>query len=232
MEITKEKEIAERIINIINELHPVKTPRIDLNMPSSKRPSTDIIINLMEQDNIPYTFISVLDGTESYKSIASNGNLTTNNFLDVNTLKLLIDYLLANFPVVYSFNVNSSAVSFALSFSKNNDFYITPGISLENISLEIRITDLKLEKQLKEYLIFIINTYHNELKQTPYWQENIQKYKEKLLFEMEYKYIMNIISHLNEDEMRKLLVNISNERFIEIMREINSKEAKLERLKP
>ena len=232
MEITKEKEIAERIINLINELHPVKTPRIDLNMPSSKRPSTDIFIDLVEHDNMPYTFISVLDGTESYKSIASNGNLTTNNFLDVNTLKLLIDYLLANFPVVYSFNVNSSAVSFALSFSKNNDFYITPGISLENISLEIRITDLKLEKQIKEYLIFIISTYHNELKQTPYWQENIQKYKEKLLFEMEYKYIMNIISHLNEDEMRKLLVNISNERFIEIMREINSKEAKLERLKP
>ena len=232
MEITKEKEIAERIINLINELHPVKTPRIDLNMPSSKRPSTDIFIDLVEHDNMPYTFISVLDGTESYKSRASNGNLTTNNFLDVNTLKLLIDYLLANFPVVYSFNVNSSAVSFALSFSKNNDFYITPGISLENISLEIRITDLKLEKQLKEYLIFIINTYHNELKQTPYWQENIQKYKEKLLFEMKYKYIMNIISRLNEDEMRKLLVNISNERFIEIMREINSKEAKLERLKP
>ena len=232
MEITKEKEIAERIINLINELHPVKTPRIDLNMPSSKRPSTDIFIDLVEHDNMPYTFISVLDGTESYKSRASNGNLTTNNFLDVNTLKLLIDYLLANFPVVYSFNVNSSAVSFALSFSKNNDFYITPGISLENISLEIRITDLKLEKQLKEYLIFIINTYHNELKQTPYWQENIQKYKEKLLFEIEYKYIMNIISRLNEDEMRKLLVNISNERFIEIMREINSKEAKLERLKP
>ena len=232
MEITKEKEIAERIINIINELHPVKTPRIDLNMPSSKRPSTDIIINLIEKDNMPYTFISVLDGTESYKSIASNGNLTTNNFLDVNALKILIDYLLANFPIVYSFNVNSNSISFILSFSKNNYFYITPGISLENISLEIRITDLKLEKQLKEYLIFIISTYHNELKQTPYWQENIQKYKEKLLFETEYKYIMNIISRLNEDEIRKLLVNISNERFIEIMNDTISKEIKLERLMP
>lgn len=232
MEITKEKEIAERIINLINELHPVKTPRIDLNMPSSKRPSTDIIINLIEKDNMPYTFISVLDGTESYKSIASNGNLTTNNFLDVNALKILIDYLLANFPIVYSFNVNSNSISFILSFSKNNDFYITPGISLENISLEIRITDLKLEKQLKEYLIFIISTYHNELKQTPYWQENIQKYKEKLLFETEYKYIMNIISRLNEDEIRKLLVNISNERFIEIMNDTISKEIKLERLMP
>lgn len=232
MEITKEKEIAERIINLINELHPIKTPRIDLDTPSFKRPSTDIIINLMEKDNIPYTYISVLDGTESYKSSAANGNLITNNFLDVNTLKILIDYLLANFPVVYSFSVNSSSVTFTFSFSKNKDFYITPGISLENISLEIRITDLKLEKQLKEYLIFIINTYHNELKQTPYWQENIQKYKEKLLLEMEYKYIMNIISHLNEDEIRKLLVNISNERFIEIMRAMNSKETKLERLKP
>lgn len=232
MEITKEKEIAERIINLINELHPIKTPRIDLDTPSFKRPSTDIIINLMEKDNIPYTYISILDGTESYKSSAANGNLITNNFLDVNTLKILIDYLLANFPIVYSFNVNSNSISFILSFSKNNDFYITPGISLENISLEIRITDLKLEKQLKEYLIFIISTYHNELKQTPYWQENIQKYKEKLLFETEYKYIMNIISRLNENEIRKLLVNISNERFIEIMNDTISKEIKLERLMP
>ena len=230
MEITKEKEIAERIINIINELHPVKTPRVDLDMPSFKRPSTDIIINLVEKDNVPYTFINVLDGTESCKISAANGCITTNNFLGVNTLKILIDYLLANFPVVYSFNVNSNSISFTLSFSKNNDFYITPGISLENISLEIRITDLKLEKQLKEYLIFIINTYYNELKQTQYWQENIQKYKEKMLFEMEYEYIMNIISHLNEDEIRKLLVNISNERFIEIMNDTISKEIKLERL--
>ena len=230
MKITNENEVVERIISLINELHPVKTPRVDLDMPSFKRPSTDIIINLVEIDNLPYTFISVLDGTESCKSSAENGELTTNYFLSISTLKVLIDYLLANFPVVYSFNVNSNSISFTLSFSKNNDFYITPGISLENISLEIRITDLKLEKQLKEYLIFIINTYYNELKQTQYWQENIQKYKEKMLFEMEYEYIMNIISHLNEDEIRKLLVNISNERFIEIMNDTISKEIKLERL--
>ena len=232
MEKTKEKEIAERIINQINKLHPVNTPRIDLDMPSFKRPSTDIIINLVEKDNVPYTFINVLDGTESCKISAANGCITTNNFLGVNTLKILIDYLLANFPIVYSFNVNSNSISFTLSFSKNNDFYITPGISLESISIEIRITDLKLEKQLKEYLIFIISSYQNELKQTPFWQENIQKYKEKMLFEMKYEYLMNIISHLNEDEIRKLLVNISNERFIEIINNFISKETKLERLMP
>ena len=232
MEITYEKDIAERIINLINELHPVKTPRVDLNMPSFKSPSMDILINLIEEDNMPHTFISILDGTENFKQSVPNGNILTDTFLDINTLKEIIDYLLANFPVVYNFNVNSNTISFTFSFSKNNDFYITPGISLENISLEIRITDLKLEKQLKEYLIFIISTYHNELKQTPYWQENIQKYKEKLLFETEYKYIMNIISRLNEDEIRKLLVNITNERFIEIMNNMVSKETKLERLKP
>lgn len=203
MEITKEKEIAERIINLINKLHPVKTPRVDLDMPSFKRSSTDIIINLVEKDNVPYTFINVLDGTESCKSSAENGELITNNFLNISTLKILIDYLLANFPVVYSFNVNSNSISFTLSFSKNNDFYITPGISLESISIEIRITDLKLEKQLKEYLIFIISSYQNEF-----------------------------ISHLNEDEIRKLLVNISNERFIEIINNFISKETKLERLMP
>lgn len=232
MEITKEKEIAERIINLINKLHPVKTPRVDLDMPSFKRPSTDIIINLVEKDNVPYTFMNVLDGTESCKSSAENGELTTNQFLSINTLKEIIDYLLANFPVVYSFNVNSNSISFTLSFSKNNDFYITPGISLENISLEIRITDLKLQKKLKEYLIFILSTYYAELKQTPYWQENTEKYKKKILLEMEYGYIMDFVSRLSEEEIRKLLVNISNERFIEIMRDMNSKEIKLERLMP
>lgn len=232
MEITNEKEISEKIIGLINELHPVKTPRIDLDMPSFKRPSTDIIINLIEEDNMPHTFISILDGTENFKQSVLHGNILTDTFLDINTLKEIIDYLLANFPVVYNFNVNSNSISFTLSFSKNNDFYITPGISLENISLEIRITDLKLQNKLKEYLIFILSTYYAELKQTPYWQETIEKYKKKMLFEMEYGYIMDFVSHLSEEEIRKLLVNITNERFIEIMNDMISKETKLERLKP
>lgn len=232
MEITNEKEISEKIIGLINELHPVKTPRIDLDMPSFKRPSTDIIINLIEEDNLPHTFISILDGTENFKQSVPNGNILTDEFLDINTLKEIIDYLLANFPVVYNFNVNSNSISFTLSFSKNNDFYITPGLSLENISLEIRITDLKLQKKLKEYLIFILSTYYAELKQTPYWQETIKKYKKKILFEMEYEYIMDFLSRLSEEEIRKLLVNITNERFIEIMNDMISKETKLERLKP
>ena len=232
MEITNEKEVLKKIINIINLLHPVQTPRIDLDMPSFKRPSTDIIINLIEEDNVPHTFISILDGTENFKQSVPNGNILTDEFLDINTLKEIIDYLLANFPVVYNFNVNSNSISFTLSFSKNNDFLETPGLSLENVNLEISIKDLKLQKKLKEYLVFILSTYYAELKQTPYWQENIKKYKKKILFEMEYEYIMDFVSHLSEEEIRKLLVNITNERFIEIMNDMISKETKLERLKP
>ena len=41
MKITDEKEVIGRIIKLINELHPVKTPRIDLQTPSFKRPSTE-----------------------------------------------------------------------------------------------------------------------------------------------------------------------------------------------
>ena len=184
MEITNEKEVLKKIINIINLLHPVQTPRIDLDMPSFKRPSTDIIINLIEEDNMPRTFISILDGTENFKQSVLHGNILTDEFLDINTLK------------------------------------------------EIRITDLKLQKKLKEYLIFILSTYYAELKQTPYWQETIEKNKKKILFEMEYEYIMDFVSHLSEEEIRKLLVNITNERFIEIMNDMISKETKLERLKP
>ena len=43
---------------------------------------------------------------------------------------------------------------------------------------------------------------------------------------------MDFLSYLNEDEIRKLLGNINNERFIEIINNINSKETKLERLLP
>lgn len=60
----------------------------------------------------------------------------------------------------------------------------------------------------------------------------MQKYKEKLIFKMKYKYIIDFLSYLNEDEIRKLLGNINNERFIEIINNINSKETKLERLLP
>ena len=100
------------------------------------------------------------------------------------------------------------------------------------MNLEIRIRGLKLQKKLKEYLIFILSTYYAELKQTPYWKETIEIYKKKILFEMDYGYIMDFVSHLSEEEIRKLLVNITNERFIEIMNNMISKETKLERLKP
>lgn len=231
MKVTNENEVVEKIINLINELHPAKTPRIDLHTPSFKRPSTDIEINLVENDNMPYTFINILDGTESFKQSVPKGEMLIDVFLDTKILKKLIDYILTNFPIVYSFNVNEYSISINFSFSKNNGFYETSGLSLENINLEISIRDLKLKNKLKEYLIFIISTYESVLKQTSFWQENIQKYKEKLLFEMEYNYIIDFISHLTEDEIRKLLANISNERFIEVMNELTSKYAKLERLK-
>lgn len=231
MEITDEKEVIGRIIKLINELHPVKTPRIDLQTPSFKRPSTDIEINLVENDNMPYTFINILDGTESFKQSVPKGEILIDAFLDTKILKKLIDYILTNFPIVYSFNVNEYSTSINFSFSKNNGFYETSGLSLENVNLEISIRDLKLKNKLKEYLIFIISTYESVLKQTSFWQENIQKYKKKILFEMEYNYIIDFISHLTEDEIRKLLANISNERFIEVMNELTSKDAKLERLK-
>lgn len=231
MKITNENEVVERIISLINELHPAKTPRIDLHTPSFKRPSTDIEINLVENDNMPYTFINILDGTESFKQSVPKGEILIDAFLDTKILKKLINYILTNFPIVYSFNVNEYSISINFSFSKNNGFYETSGLSLENINLEISIRDLKLKNKLKEYLIFIISTYESVLKQTSFWQENIQKYKKKILFEMEYNYIIDFISHLTEDEIRKLLANISNERFIEVMNELTSKDAKLERLK-
>lgn len=232
MKITNEKEVTQIIINLINKLHPVKTPRIDLNIPSFKMPATDIIINLVEEDNLPYTFINILDGTQSFKESIEQGKILISNYLDNNTLKELIDFLFLNFPIIYNFNVNENSISLDFSFSKNKDFLKTPGLSLESLNLEININDLKLKHQLTNYLIFIMNTYYNELKQTSFWQENMQKYKEKLILEMEYKFIMGFLSHLNENEIRKLLVNINNERFIEIMNNMNSKETKLERLLP
>lgn len=232
MKITNEKEVTQIIINLINKLHPVKTPRIDLNIPSFKMPATDIIINLVEEDNSPYTFINILDGTQSFKESIEQGKILISNYLDNNTLKELIDFLFLNFPIIYNFNVNENSLSLDFSFSKNKDFLKTPGLSLETLNLEININDLKLKHQLTNYLIFIMNTYYNELKQTSFWQENMQKYKEKLILEMEYKFIMGFLSHLNENEIRKLLVNINNERFIEIMNNMNSKETKLERLLP
>lgn len=232
MKLTNEKEVTRIIIDLINKLHPVKTPRIDLNIPSFKRPATDIIINLVEEENLPYTFINILDGTQSFKESIEKGKILISNYLDNNTLKELMDFLFLNFPIIYNFNVNENSISLDFSFSKDNDFLKKSGISLENINLEINISDLKLNHKIKNYLLFILNTYYKELKQTSFWQENMQKYKEKLIFEMEYKYIMDFLSYLNEDEIRKLLGNINNERFIEIINNINSKETKLERLLP
>ena len=100
MKITNEKEVTRIIIDLINKLHPVKTPRIDLNIPGFKRPATDIIINLVEEENMPYTFINILDGTQSFKESIEKGKILISNYLDNNTLKELMDFLFLNFPII------------------------------------------------------------------------------------------------------------------------------------
>ena len=134
MKITNENEVVERIISLINELHPAKTPRIDLHTPSFKRPSTDIEINLVENDNMPHTFINILDGTESFKQSVPKGEILTDVFLDTNILKKLIDYILTNFPIVYSCNVNEYSISINFSFSVNTfkELMVVKLSSLEN----------------------------------------------------------------------------------------------------
>ena len=117
-------------------------------------------------------------------------------------------------PIVNELNENLEGKIKVGTVNLDESPEIAKTYNIASIPTFILFKDGKIKNKLKEYLIFIISTYESVLKQTSFWQENIQKYKEKLLF-----------------EIRKLLVNISNERFIEVMKELISKDARLERLK-
>ena len=65
----------------------------------------------MEEENLPYTFINILDGTQSFKESIEKGKISISNYLDNNTLKELMDFLFLNFPIIYNFNVNENSIA-------------------------------------------------------------------------------------------------------------------------
>ena len=196
-------------------------------------PSAEIIITLFEHENMPYTDVSLLNGTSNSKQSVNMGNLLASNCLSLSSLKMLIDYILINFPVILSISANANSISIDFTFSIDSEFFNTPGLSLENLSLEINTQDKGSQSNLKDYLIFIINTYTKEISETSFWKDNFNKYayfyKKEILSEMNYEKLLELASSLSEDELRNILLNIENDRFIELT---NSKETLLTRSLP
>lgn len=233
MNTKTEKEIIEKVITAINDLYPPKAPRVDLSLPSFDMPSAEIIITLFEHENMPYTDVSLLIGTSKSKQKVNIGNLLASNCLSLSALKMLIDYILINFPIVLSISANTNSISIYFTFSKDAELFNTPGLSLENLTLEINTQDAKLQSNLKDYLIFIVNTYTKEISETSFWKDNFNKYayfyKKEVLSQMNYEKLLELASSLSEDELRNILLNIENDRFIELT---NSKETILIRSLP
>ena len=196
-------------------------------------PSAEIIITLFEHENMPYTDVSLLNGTSNSKQSVNMGNFLASNCLSLSSLKMLIDYILINFPVILSISANANSISIDFTFSIDSEFFNTPGLSLENLSLEINTQDKGSQSNLKDYLIFIINTYTKEISETSFWKDNFNKYayfyKKEILSEMNYSKLLELASALREEELRNILLNVENDRFIELT---NSKETLLIRSLP
>ena len=90
-----------------------------------------------------------------------------------------------------------------------------------------------MQTNLKDDLIFIVNTYTKEISETPFWKDNFNKYaylyKKEILSEMNYSKLLELASALREEELRNILLNVENDRFIEFT---NSKETLLIRSLP
>lgn len=84
MNTKTKKEIIEKVITTINDLYPPKAPRVDLSLPSFDMPSAEIIITLFEHEN-----------------------MLASNCMSLSALKILMDYILINFPIVISILVNT-----------------------------------------------------------------------------------------------------------------------------
>lgn len=96
-----ESEAVKKIIDTLNFIHPMSIPRINMDIEdANKLPEVEIVIFLLEDDDIPHTSISILDGNRNCKSSVMEGCIYFERFIEEKSIENLINYLLIQYPII------------------------------------------------------------------------------------------------------------------------------------
>lgn len=233
METIVGNKSVNNIINTIEKTHPMKKPRIDVDEEPSKLPEMEIILRIFTEGN-KLTAVTILDGNGVYKKGIPESKQIIDGFISETDLSNLINYILKHYPYIDSFSNSTNSIRLGFAFSLDENLFSEEDLSINRIVLNIETFDTNLAHQMREYLKFIIINYREQLATTLWYETEYKKYytewKQKCIDGMSREDIIDFLNTLPTKSLKTLLSSITNERFIEILKE-QEKKSKSQRMK-
>ena len=233
METIVGNKSVNNIINTIEKTHPMKKPRIDVDEEPSKLPEMEIILRIFTEGN-KLTAVTILDGNGVYKKGIPESKQIIDGFISETDLSNLINYILKHYPYIDSFSNSTNSIRLGFAFSLDENLFSEEDLSINRIVLNIETFDTNLAHQMREYLKFIIINYREQLATTMWYETEYKKYytewKQKCIDGMSREDIIDFLNTLPTESLKTLLSSITNERFIEILKE-QEKKSKSQRMK-
>lgn len=226
METIEGNKAVNNIINTIEKTHPRKKPRIDVDEEPSKLPEMEIILRIFTEGN-ELTAVTILDGNGVYKKGIPESKQIIDGFISEIDLSNLINYILKHYPYIDSFSNSTNSIRLGFAFSLDENLFSEEDLSINRIVLNIETFDTDLIYQMREYLKFIITNYREQLATTMWYETEYKKYytewKQKCIDGMSREDIIDFLNTLPTESLKTLLSSISNERFIEILKDQEKK---------
>ena len=233
METIVGNKSVNNIINTIEKTHSMKKPRIDVDEEPSKLPEMEIILRIFTEGN-KLTAVTILDGNGVYKKGIPESKQIIDGFISETDLSNLINYILKHYPYIDSFSNSTNSIRLGFAFSLDENLFSEEDLSINRIVLNIETFDTNLAHQMREYLKFIIINYREQLATTMWYETEYKKYytewKQKCIDGMSREDIIDFLNTLPTESLKTLLSSITNERFIEILKE-QEKKSKSQRMK-
>lgn len=221
--INDEKEIIEFIKKIIVSYYPIVDDRLDIltNYPT---PTLDICFNFFEENNKQMTQIYFLKGTETLRKGTSE-ELIVNGYVCPSLIINLISFILKGHDVIRSIRYiqDNISVTFQVNLTEQN----MKGISCGLISLNLEYHFCKeKEQEINTMLKNIFSTFFFELKDTPLYQKELEKYCDTLKASLTKEEIIMLLSMLEKENLNELLRHLPNDLFLSLYN--NNQELKKE----
>ena len=223
----EEREVFDKIREVIYGIYPVKYPRVSFSEENYTYENNGLWIT--------FNFYNDMTGrTNTQVMISRTGDFCgnsnyylVNGEISENTIGNLIKFLLVNFPYVNSLYTYSNG--FKMDFGIGLEQHCMEGIGCSSVEV-IFDTHPKLKdnfsKVFSDYLEYVMSTFQDEISKNPNCLKGCYKgyydvMKSRMIKSFSSEDLREIANMLTEDEVRNLLLNMSNERFFELSDNLN-----------
>lgn len=208
----KDDSFFEWIKSVLLKYCPIVENRIFLLDNGTQAPEMDIEIDFSNNESYVY----FLFGNYYFKH-SQDDRAVINKYIDIKEITNFMDYVLSDHDYISGISIDNNA--FEMKFSINWSEKTLSGLSCSNITIKLNF--LENSELAFNYISFIINKYISLLDNVPSFKAIKDKFisqkKEIFLNSASRDELLNFITSLDDNKLRGILFNVSNDDFISYM---------------